>query len=236
MVTSRGFVLQVNQPQLENGATNGGGGLITNPQNVFNGDIHGIFPAFHVQTGDRFQSIINCAYGATSCFVTFRLDYQIGNGPINTFWSFREKYEGLFYQADIDLSALAGQDVKFILTVLATGSAAGDRGLWVNPGIFRPGGSPPPPPPGTARNFDFGTSSSPVASGYTQVTEATAYTSGGFGWTDTIGPGIARSSRCLGCPETRLRPEQLGRAHLQGRSAEWHLCGHGHAGRQRLCA
>ncbi len=184
---SRGFVLQINQPQLENGATNGGGGLITNPQNVFNGDIHGIFPAFHVQTGDRFQSIINCAYGATSCFVTFRLDYQIGNGPINTFWSFREKYEGLFYQADIDLSALAGQDVKFILTVLATGSAAGDRALWVNPGIFRAGGSPPPPPPGTARNFDFGTSSSPVASGYTQVTEATTYSSGGFGWTDKTG-------------------------------------------------
>ncbi len=130
---SRGFVLQINQPQLENGATNGGGGLITNPQNTFNGDIHGIFPAFHVQTGDRFQSIINCAYGATSCYVTFRLDYQIGNGPINTFWSFREKYEGLFYQADIDLSALAGQDVKFILTVLATGSATGDRALWVNP-------------------------------------------------------------------------------------------------------
>ena len=314
---SRGFVLQVNQPKLEDGTVNGGGGLITNPQNAYNGDIHGKFPALHVQAGDKFQSVVNCAYGATNCYVTFRLDYQIGNGPIYTLWSFREKYEGLYYTVNLDLSALAGQDVKFILTTLATGSAAGDRALWVNPHIVRPGGVPPtdtpgpgtptstpiPAPtcdralfladvtvpdgtiyaPGTAftktwrlknigtctwttnfsmvfdtgeqmggpssvpmpktvvpgdnvdisvnltapstagsyrgywkfqdangarfgigaagtqdwwvdikvsgttagRNYDFGTSSSPVASGYNRVTEATTWSSGGFGWTDT---------------------------------------------------
>ena len=181
---SRGFVLQVNQPQLENGATNGGGGLITEPQNAYNGDIHGVFPAFHVQSGDHFQSIVNCAFGATSCYVTFRLDYQIGNGPINTFWTFREKYEGLYFDADVDLSSLAGQDVKFILTVLATGSAVGDRALWVNPRIVRPGG---PPPPSSARNFDFGTSTSPVAANYVRVTESMPFASGGYGWTDTSG-------------------------------------------------
>lgn len=180
---SRGFVLKVANPKLENGATDSGVGLIAMPQNTFNGDIHGTYPAFRVQSGDRFQSIVNCAFGATSCFVTFRLDYQIGNGPVNTFWSFREKYDGLFYRANIDLTPLAGQDVKFILTVLAAGTASGDRALWSNPIILRTGTTPPPPP--SARNFDFGTATSPVASGYTRVTEATAYTAGGFGWTDT---------------------------------------------------
>lgn len=183
---SRGFVLKVDKPQLENGAFDTGSGLITNPQNAFNGDIHGIYPAFHVQSGDKFQSVVNCAYGATSCYVTLRLDYQIGNGPINTLWTWREKYEGLFFRTNVDLSSLAGQDVKFILTVLATGSASGDRALWSNPAIVR-AGSPPPPPPPSGYKFDFGTSTSPVASGYSKVTEATAYTSGGFGWTDTSG-------------------------------------------------
>ncbi len=315
---SAGFVLQVNQPKLEDGTVNGGGGLITNPQNAYNGDIHGKFPAFHVQSGDKFQSIVNCAYGATNCYVTFRLDYQIGNGPIYTLWSFREKYEGLYYTVNLDLTPLAGKDVKFILTTLATGSAAGDRALWVNPHIIRPGSTTPPtvtPAPGTptstpipaptcdralfmadvtvpdgtvfmpgtaftktwrlknvgtctwttsyalvfdtgeqmsgpssvampktvvpgatvdvsvnltapnaagtyrgywkfqnangarfgigadgtkswwveikvsgtptGRNYDFGTSTSPVASGYNRVTEATKYSTGGFGWTDT---------------------------------------------------
>ena len=145
---SRGFVLKVDKPQLENGAFDTGSGLITNPQNAFNGDIHGIYPAFHVQRGDRFQSVVNCAYGATSCYVTFRLDYEIGNGPINTLWTWREKYEGLFFRTNVDLSSLAGQDVKFILTVLATGSATGDRALWSNPAIVRFGSTPATPTPG----------------------------------------------------------------------------------------
>ena len=45
---SRGFVLKLDNPQLENGAYDGGSGLITNPQNGYNGDIHGKFPAFRV--------------------------------------------------------------------------------------------------------------------------------------------------------------------------------------------
>ena len=47
---SRGFVLKVNQPQLENGSFDTGSGLITMPQNAFNGDIHGEYPAFLVQS------------------------------------------------------------------------------------------------------------------------------------------------------------------------------------------
>jgi hypothetical protein len=35
--------------------------------------------------------------------------------------------------------------------------------------------------------YDFGTSSSPVASGYTRVTEMTTYSAGSAGWTDTSG-------------------------------------------------
>ena len=140
--SSSGFVLQVTNPQLEDGSTSSGPGLITFPENVYNGEIQGIYPAFLVQPGDHFQSVVNCAYGATGCSVAFRLDYQIGNGPIYTYWSSREKYDGLYYQANIDLSSLAGQNVKFILTVLALGSATGDRALWSNPVIMRYGGIP----------------------------------------------------------------------------------------------
>ncbi len=43
-------------------------------------------------------------------------------------------------------------------------------------------------PLATSGAFDFGTSSSPVATGYTQVTQSTAYsTSAGYGWTAGIG-------------------------------------------------
>jgi hypothetical protein len=136
---AKGFVLKLDNPQLETGAFDTRPGLLTNPQNTTNGYIQGIYPAFRVQAGDRFQSIINCQYGATSCYVVFRLDYQIGDATPKTFWTFGEKYEGQYYQADKDLSSLAGQDVKFILTVMAGTYATGDRALWVAPRIYRAG-------------------------------------------------------------------------------------------------
>ena len=142
---AKGFVLKVSNPRLESGATDARPGIITFPQNVQNGYIQGFFPTFRVQNGDRFRSVINCDYNATGCYVAFRLDYELG-GTIRTFWGpFLERYEGRFYNVDVDLSSLAGKDVKFILTVLAAGVATGDRALWVGPHIYRVGASPATP-------------------------------------------------------------------------------------------
>jgi hypothetical protein len=139
---AKGFVIRVNNPKLESGATDSRPGLLTFPQNVQNGYIQGIYPAFTVQTGDRFRSIINCEGGATLCYVAFRLDYKIGDEPIRTLWGpFLERYEGRYYSMDVNLNELAGKNVRFILTVLAAGTATGDRALWVGPHIYRPGGA-----------------------------------------------------------------------------------------------
>ncbi len=134
---SRGFLRIVTPSQLENGVSDPRPGLLTVPQSIYNGYIQGIYPPFQVQSGDRFETIVNCEQNATSCFVVFRLDYRIGSGPIQTLWAFAERYEGMYYAASIDLSALAGQNVRFVLTVLANGAASGDRALWVAPRIRR---------------------------------------------------------------------------------------------------
>ena len=151
---AKGFVLKVANPKLENGKTDSRPGLLTFPQNVQDGYIQGIYPAFSVQNGDRFQSTINCEYNATSCYVVFRLDYQTGSDTIKTFWGpFLERYEGGVFNADVDLTPLAGKDVKFILTVLSVGSPVGDRALWVGPRIYRPeGGSSSSAPASPTQN------------------------------------------------------------------------------------
>jgi hypothetical protein len=139
---AKGFVLKVSNPRLESGVTDPRPGILTFPQNVQNGYIQGFFPAFTVQNGDRFRSTINCEYGATNCYVGFRLDYEQG-GTVRTFWGpFLERHEGRFYNVDVDLSPLAGRSVRFVLTVLAAGVATGDRALWVGPHIYRAGASP----------------------------------------------------------------------------------------------
>jgi hypothetical protein len=147
---AKGYVIKADAPKLEDGSTDTVPGLIVGPQNVTDGFVSGVYPVFAVQVGDRFQSILSCAYNVSTCYVTFRLDYQVGTGPIKTFWSFREKTEGSFYRANVDLSSLAGQNVKFILTVTASGSPTGDRVTWGGARIVRTGTGPGPTPTKTS--------------------------------------------------------------------------------------
>jgi len=139
-----GFVLRLDNPMLENGTTDARPALLTVPQMIDYGWIQGAFPAYVVQSGDRFQATIACQYNASLCDVFFRLDYQIGSGPINTLWAVRERYEGASANVDVDLASLVGQNVRFILTVLSNGPAANDRAMWIAPRIVHGSGGMPP--------------------------------------------------------------------------------------------
>lgn len=144
----RGYAVRLENPHLEGDTVDIEPGLLTVPQNRYYGYIQAIYPEFLVQAGDQFQSLVNCEFGATSCYVTFRLEYMTSTGLIRTLWSWTERYDGRFYRANVDLSRLAGQRVRFILTLLSSGSASGDRAIWGAPRIIRaPSGTPPAPPP-----------------------------------------------------------------------------------------
>jgi hypothetical protein len=132
-------VLKVSNPKLENGKTDPRPGLITFPQNKQDGYIQGIYPAFTVQSGDRFQSTINCAFGATivmwsSASITRPVPTRSRPSGV----PFLERHEGGIFNVDIDLTPLAGKDVKFILTALAYGSHPATA-PWVGPRIYRSG-------------------------------------------------------------------------------------------------
>ncbi len=145
---SRGYAMKVDKPKLEDGSLDTLPGLLTAPQNTWNGYIQGTYPEFLVQPGDHLRTLVNCEFGASGCYVTFRIDYLTASGQQNTLWSWKETIDGLFYRADIDLSSLAGQKVKFILILLATGSPGGDRAIWGAPRILRgSGGTPGSPTP-----------------------------------------------------------------------------------------
>ena len=135
--SNSGNVNKVQNPKLENGQLFEGLGLLTVTENTKNGYIKGLYPAFTVVTGDRFRAIINCAYQSDGCNVLFQLNYQIGDGNVTTLWQYNEVYDGHSYTVDTDLSALAGNSVKFILSVLANGTAKNDQPVWINPRIER---------------------------------------------------------------------------------------------------
>lgn len=134
---ANGFALKQTTVKLEDGTSLTRPGLLTVPQDSFNSYIRAVYPSVKVQKGDRFQTIVNCEGGATSCGVLFRVDYQLADGIVHDFWAFGEQYDGKTFTVDLDLSSLAGQDVKFVLSVLSLGPASGDRALWVEPRITR---------------------------------------------------------------------------------------------------
>ncbi|HEX2995543.1 MAG TPA: NBR1-Ig-like domain-containing protein, partial [Anaerolineales bacterium] len=141
----KGFGLKLDHPSFESGVNASQPGLLFSPQQITNGFIQAVYPDFTVQSGDRFQTTVGCEFNAASCYVAYRLDYQVGS-TIRTFWTWRERYEGLTYSPNLDLTPLAGQTVKFILYVSAWGSPAGDMAIWGNPVIVRKGATPPPTP------------------------------------------------------------------------------------------
>lgn len=136
-----GYVIRLNKPKMEDGTTEDEAGLLTVPRDKNNGYISGQFPAFTVQSGDRFRAIINCQRDATKCNVLFKLEYK-NNGQIKTLASWAEVYEGKYYPIDLDLSSLAGETLKFILTVSANGGNNHDFAIWLNPHIVRQGNAP----------------------------------------------------------------------------------------------
>ncbi|MEW6239278.1 MAG: NBR1-Ig-like domain-containing protein [Chloroflexota bacterium] len=159
---SRGYSYQLNNPHLEDDSYDSSPGLLFVPHNKYNGYIQATYPEIQIQAGDKLQTLVNCEFGSTNCYVTFRIDYVTPAGNQKELWSFREAYEGRFYRADIDLSRLAGQRVRFVLMVLATGYPSGDRAIWGSPRIVRTGTveSPPftftPLPPFTPTATPFG--------------------------------------------------------------------------------
>jgi hypothetical protein len=136
---AKGFVINSNFTQLEDGNKGPAPSLLMSPENRYNGYIQGIYPAFTVEPGDRFHTAVGCEYGYKSCYVTFRLDYMSANGSVKTFWTWREQNNGQSNSIDISLNPLAGQSVRFILRLDATGYANGDRVRWVSPFIGRVG-------------------------------------------------------------------------------------------------
>jgi fibronectin type 3 domain-containing protein len=129
---------------------------------------------------------------------TFAVD--LANGTYNVTLTigdafYTQQSEGIFFQGvQVDtVTSPAGQYLVKTYTVTVAngrldlgikGLSSLDYNARINGLDIIPATPPPPPPPSTVpMHFDFGTATSPVASGYTQVTESTVYSSSqGYGW------------------------------------------------------
>jgi hypothetical protein len=131
-----GFVLRVSQPVLENGLDDIPV-LWVHPDSNLEGIISGKFPPYTVKAGDHFKARVGCISGYPKCNVTFKLLYKIGTDPNQNLGSWKELYGGGTTNIDVDLSALAGQNVQFILRMICTNNYPDSaQGFWMTPRII----------------------------------------------------------------------------------------------------
>lgn len=133
------------------------------------GWLQGVFTPYRVQTNDHFTGWIGCMYNSKNCDVVFSLDYQIGNNKPVNIKKWEEKYDEKIVKVDIDLSFLAGQDVKFLLGVTNKGGSAVDA-FWFVPAIR----NFPPPPTATPTVTSSHTATATITTSPTAKPTATA--------------------------------------------------------------
>ena len=80
---AKGFAIKKDKPKYESGAESPQPALLFVPQNVTNGFIQARYPAFKVDASDKFQTTVGCESGATTCYVAYRLDYEVA-GVVKT--------------------------------------------------------------------------------------------------------------------------------------------------------
>jgi hypothetical protein len=137
---SDGFVMYRNGAELEDGSTPSKV-LETHPKWVDDGLISGEYPAYTVQAGEHFKAKLGflaksdgtCGAGK----VKFQLKYK-KSGTEHLLDSWADSCDGSLVDVDVNLNSLKGENVKFILVVLANGSSSQDWAVWVNPRIEVP--------------------------------------------------------------------------------------------------
>lgn len=131
-----GSVVEVGEPALEYTVENEAG-LSVHPAWVEDGVIAGTYPAVRIEEGDRFEAVTACMAEGEGCEVWFQLNYRIGDGSLKNLHAWVEGHDGRPTHVSVDLSALEGEDVRFVLMVSAMGEARADRAFWLAPRIVR---------------------------------------------------------------------------------------------------
>ncbi|HNB51507.1 MAG TPA: NBR1-Ig-like domain-containing protein [Anaerolineales bacterium] len=134
---ANGFVTVLTEPVLEN-RHDDEPTLWTFPKKEEKGWISGTYPSLLIAAGDHFYTYVGCLDNSPQCNMIFQLDYRIkGTNTVIPLGQWEEIFDENITFVDLDLSALAGQEVEFIFTVKAKASPDDDNGFWLSPHIGR---------------------------------------------------------------------------------------------------
>lgn len=133
---SKGYVLPLKDPTLEDNVQREGLGWLAAPQAVNEGYIAGAFPAVIVPAHSDFRAILSCAPEAEGCYVRMRVTYRVDNGDEQLLGEWSEGYEGKITQVVKDLDMAAGKPTIFTFYVYVSGQPEKGKAIWFFPRII----------------------------------------------------------------------------------------------------
>ncbi|PWH18393.1 MAG: hypothetical protein DDG59_06370 [Anaerolineae bacterium] len=148
--SANGSVIFLGKPKFEGNRQENEPTLWTRPPKTKGSWIQGVYPAFKIKNGDHFIAEIGCLDQSPSCKVTFTLQYQVPGNNAQTLGEWYETNDGKTTLIDIDLSALADKQVKFILTVTNNAKDGTPNAFWFVPSVRSGGVLPTKTPTPTA--------------------------------------------------------------------------------------
>ncbi|MBN2677664.1 MAG: hypothetical protein JXR32_06320 [Anaerolineaceae bacterium] len=108
------------------------------PNEGADGFINGEYPLLQIQNGDTFHAIVGCADNQRDCNLVFELQIDTGGRVPDVLGRWFEKSDGVFQKMVIDLSPLAGESIRLVLSSSSlNGSSVDNKGLWITPIVFR---------------------------------------------------------------------------------------------------
>lgn len=135
---TEGFILKLDNPNLQNGSAAGEAAVELHPMTSDNASISGTYPAITANSGYHFKSRISCLKDSTGCNVKYQLNYHLdGGASVANLGQWTLTYSDSVQTLDVDLSSLAGHTVQLVLAVQANGSAAQANALWVAPKVVK---------------------------------------------------------------------------------------------------
>lgn len=130
---SPGVVVDLENAKLNDGKTQARV-LATYPQRVTDGVIYGIFPSYTVQDKDRFKASLGFRSPCDAGNVKFQVRYREGASEVSL-GEWIKSCDSKLLDIDLDLAALKGKSVQFMLVVTSNGGWENDKAVWLAPRV-----------------------------------------------------------------------------------------------------
>lgn len=108
--------------------------LATYPQKITDGAIYGVYPAYTIQDKDHFRASLGFRSSCEKGNVKFQVKYREGGSEVSL-GEWIKSCDDKLLDIDLDLTALKGKSVQFILLVASNGAWENDKAVWLAPRV-----------------------------------------------------------------------------------------------------